>query len=134
VRLAVTAAVCALVALAAACGGDDDDDGTRPSDPAVDLTIVVWPEGPDGRAERHRIVCVRLGSQAAKPRCRELAGLEKRQLDPVPPDTACTQIYGGPAEARVRGTLPGGRVDTRFARTDGCQIERWDRNRVLLGD
>jgi hypothetical protein len=133
VRLVATAAVCALLALAAACG-DDDDDGTRPSDPVVSLTVVVWPEGPDGREERRRIVCESLGAQAAKPRCRQLAGLEKSQLDPVPPETACTQIYGGPAVAQVRGTLPGGRVDTRFNRTNGCEIERWDRNRVLLGD
>jgi hypothetical protein len=52
----------------------------------------------------------------------------------VPPETACTQIYGGPASARVTGELLGKRVDARFERTDGCQIERWERNRVLLGD
>jgi hypothetical protein len=52
----------------------------------------------------------------------------------VPANTACTQIYGGPATARVRGRLPGGPVDARFELTNGCEIERWDRNRVLLDD
>jgi prephenate dehydratase len=47
---------------------------------------------------------------------------------------ACTQIYGGPATARVRGTLHGKQVDASFELTNGCEIERWDRNRVLLDD
>ena len=47
---------------------------------------------------------------------------------------ACTQIYGGPASASVRGTLLGEQVDAQFKLTNGCEIERWDRNRVLLDD
>jgi hypothetical protein len=52
----------------------------------------------------------------------------------VPATTACTQVYGGDATARVTGRLHGKRVAARFELTDGCEIERWDRNRVLLGD
>ncbi len=52
----------------------------------------------------------------------------------MPSGTACTQIYGGPAVARVHGELRGKPVDARFERSNGCEIERWDRNRVLLGD
>jgi hypothetical protein len=52
------------------------------------------------------------------------------QLDdpfaPVPRDVACTEIYGGPQEAEVRGTFRGRRVDARFSRTNGCEIARWD--------
>ena len=50
----------------------------------------------------------------------------------MPPETACTEIYGGPAVARVRGELLGERVDARFELTNGCEIKRWDRNRALL--
>jgi len=129
VKLVVTAAACALVALAASCGGSDDD--TEDAAPAgVDLTVVVHPRGPDGPVRKRHIRCDRPGTNG----CRNLAGLTAQQLEPVPAGTACTQIYGGPATARVRGRLSGGAVDARFDRHDGCEIERWDRNRVLLGD
>ncbi|MGH2804072.1 MAG: SSI family serine proteinase inhibitor, partial [Thermoleophilaceae bacterium] len=55
------------------------------------------------------------------------------QLRPVPRLRVCTSIYGGPAVARVTGTIAGERVDARFNRRDGCEIARWDRNRALLG-
>ena len=50
-----------------------------------------------------------------------------------PPDNRiCTQIYGGPATARVRGRIGGRPIDRRFARTDGCQIADWERAGTLL--
>ncbi|WP_337063297.1 SSI family serine proteinase inhibitor [Kineococcus sp. G2] len=51
---------------------------------------------------------------------------------PVPPDTACTQVYGGPQRATVTGTWAGREVDARFTRTDGCEIARWDAVAALL--
>jgi hypothetical protein len=53
-------------------------------------------------------------------------------LRPLPPDTICTQIYGGPQTARVHGRLRGRPVDARFSRTNGCEIHRWDGVRFLL--
>jgi hypothetical protein len=138
VKLAVTAVACALVALAAACGGDDSPQGgsrDEPDSPAAleaDLVVTVRFEGADGRAQRERIRCERLG--AGSERCRGLAGLQPEQFEPVPNDVACPEIYGGPATAQVRGELRGTTVDARFNRIDGCQIERWERNRALLGD
>ena len=63
--------------------------------------------------------------------CRRLAGLN-RPFAPVPKDTACTQIYGGPQEARVTGTFGGRRVWVTFRRTDGCEIGRWNRVAFLF--
>lgn len=51
---------------------------------------------------------------------------------PVPPDQACTEIYGGPQEAVVVGVYGGKPVRTRFTRTDGCQIARWNRVKFLF--
>ncbi|MFB9466291.1 SSI family serine proteinase inhibitor [Streptomyces cinereospinus] len=51
---------------------------------------------------------------------------------PVPRDTLCTMQYGGPATARVTGTWAGRPVDATFARSDGCEIARWDRLVPLL--
>jgi len=46
--------------------------------------------------------------------------------EPVPEGAMCAQVYGGPATARVTGVWRGARVNARFARTDGCEIARWD--------
>jgi hypothetical protein len=128
------AAVACLLALAAAgCGGGDDD----PQDagaPAVDLTVTLRPAGPDGDAQTRKIECEQVGSDAPTEVCKGLAGVKPEQLEPVPANVACTEIYGGPAVARVHGTLHGKPVDARFELSNGCEIERWDRNRVLLDD
>jgi hypothetical protein len=123
-RFALLAA-CGLLLAAGGCGGDDEPAG-RPAE--ADLTVTVWPSGPDGPARRHSVVCKRLGE--GRPACRSLS---RAQLRPVAPNVACTEIYGGPATARVRGTLAGEPVDARFSRTNGCEIARWERNAALLG-
>ncbi len=48
-------------------------------------------------------------------------------------DRLCTQLYGGPQRARVRGRVEGTRVDVRFDRSDGCGIADWDELEWLLG-
>src|SRR5687768_5363948 len=128
-RPLLVAAVALAVGLAA-CGEDGESEQVRELE--ADLAVTVRPEGPEGPVRRSRIECERLGPRADNAPCRLLAGLRPQQLAPVPAGTACTQIYGGPATARVRGELLGRRVDARFELSDGCQIERWDRNRVLL--
>jgi hypothetical protein len=115
----IATAACTVVMLSA-CGGDDDaPSGGR----TAELTVTVWPQGPDGPARRHRVVCP--GDAA----CR---GLSASRLRPTPANVACTEIYGGPAVARVRGTLDGKPVDVRLDRTNGCEIARWERNALLL--
>jgi hypothetical protein len=51
---------------------------------------------------------------------------------PVPKGVACTEVFGGPQVADVRGTFRGQLVKAQFTRTDGCQIARWNRVRFLL--
>jgi hypothetical protein len=123
-RLAIAA--CAL--LVAACG--DDDGGSSQPPPAADLTVVVRPQGPDGPARERRIECERIGPGADPAVCRHVTA---KRLAPVPDLTACTAMYGGPAVARVTGTLGGEAVDARFDLRNGCEIARWKRNRELLG-
>ena len=55
-----------------------------------------------------------------------------RTLGPVAGDVACTQIYGGPETAEVTGSFRGEPVDARFNRTNGCEIDRWERLLPLL--
>ncbi|MDP1846998.1 MAG: hypothetical protein Q8K79_04320 [Solirubrobacteraceae bacterium] len=52
----------------------------------------------------------------------------------TPPDRAraCTQIYGGPETAHITGTIDGAKVDRRFSRTNGCEIDDFNRAGELL--
>jgi hypothetical protein len=124
----------ALAALLVSCGGSGDalapGAGKRL---AADLRVGVRPEGPGGPERVRRVECAVLGEDAIDPRCRVLGGLEPRDLDPVPRQTACAQVYGGPGTARVTGELRGVRVSAEFDLTDACEIARWRRNAALLG-
>ena len=46
---------------------------------------------------------------------------------PVPLHALCTEIYGGPQQARVVGTVKGRLVRAALSRTNGCEIARWQR-------
>jgi hypothetical protein len=77
---------------------------------------------PDGGPAEHPHPTAALGALAAS----------TNPFAPVPPGTMATMIYGGPQTATVTGTWRGNRVDTTFCRTDGAQIQRWDRVAALL--
>ncbi|MFG2573647.1 SSI family serine proteinase inhibitor [Streptomyces sp. NPDC048481] len=53
---------------------------------------------------------------------------------PVPEGEVCTMRYGGPATAHVTGRWAGRPVDAVYDRSNGCEIERWDRLVPLLPD
>ena len=127
-------AAAALSALAAAgCGGDKEATG-RTGPAAARLEVTVREKGPGTPARRSTIECARLGpGSAGSPECERLGGLTASDLAPVPRTTACAEIFGGPAVATVRGTIAGRRIDARFSLSDSCEIERWRRNRTLLG-
>ena len=125
VRLAVP--LCAL-AFAAGCGEEEE-----PAAPAAlaDLTVRVDPDGPQGpgKVREARVECASEGEGKA---CAAAGGLKTEAFEPVPEMTACTQIFGGPETAEVKGTLRGQPVDARFARNNGCEIDRWKQVQPLL--
>jgi hypothetical protein len=51
---------------------------------------------------------------------------------PVPPDSACTFVHGGPSTARITGTWAGRPVNARFDRHNGCEVARWNKLLPLL--
>ncbi|MGO4614917.1 SSI family serine proteinase inhibitor [Nocardia sp. 2YAB30] len=72
--------------------------------------------------------CARLDELAAEMHAQMHSGEPaKNPFTPVPPAATCTQLDGGPATAHVVGTWLGQPLDTTFTRTDGCQIDRWER-------
>jgi hypothetical protein len=119
-RLAVVLA-CVLLA---GCASDEAEERPPSGGPATELTVTVWPEGPGGPKRERRVEC---------PGAAVCGELSVGSLAPVPGNVACTAIYGGPAVARVTGTVRGEPVDARFSLEDGCEIDRWQRNRELLG-
>jgi hypothetical protein len=119
----VTLAVALVLAGAAAAGG-----------PRTSLTITVWPDGRKQESKAWTLRCAPVAGTLprATRACSSLAAL-RRPFAPVPPELACTEIYGGPAEALVIGSHRGRRVWAHFSRTDGCQIDRWQRHAFLFG-
>ena len=120
-----------LVLLAAACG-ESDEAGQREG-PATSVEVTLWPEGRSGANQRAVLECGPVGGSHphAQEACAALES-EADALEPVPGDVACTQIYGGPEEARIAGAVRGNAVDSMFSRTNGCEIDRWDRLAPVL--
>lgn len=52
---------------------------------------------------------------------------------PRPTDVACTQQYGGPAEATITGSVDGKPVEATFSLRDGCAIAQWKAAKDVLG-
>jgi hypothetical protein len=103
--------------------------------PSANLRITVWPKGKSGPARTWTLRCAPAGGTLPAPgtACRRLQALAAEDpFAPTPPGTACTQIYGGPQEALVLGRVGERRIWTRFKRTDGCAIDRWDRVAFLF--
>jgi hypothetical protein len=73
--------------------------------------------------------CNPVGGALKKPAraCTRLLAGGVRLFAPVPKNAVCTQIYGGPQQARVVGTVKGQPVRATFSRTNGCGIARWQR-------
>jgi hypothetical protein len=95
----------------------------------VDLQVTVWPKGKEaGHAVTWSLGCGPAVGTLPRPAraCRLLRALQD-PFAPVPLNQACTQIYGGPQVALVRGTFLGRRIWASFKRNDGCQIARWNR-------
>jgi hypothetical protein len=120
------------------CGSDESEeagggDSTAPTAPTTELTITFWPKGRDGESVQATLTCDPPGGTHPNPEtaCSALAG-DPQALEPVPADTACTMIFGGPEQATVVGTLKGEEIDAAFERSNGCELDRWDRMAALL--
>jgi Subtilisin inhibitor-like len=126
-----------LAALALAGCGEGTPEGAggapEPPAPATELTITFRPQGEDGDAREATLTCDPPGGThpGAEAACDALAS-QATALRPTPGDVVCTQIFGGPETAEVRGTVEGRAVRASFSREDGCEIARWDALEPLL--
>lgn len=114
------ALILAAVALLAGCG-EDDEPAATPAASVADLTIEVEPGG-----KRATVLC------DVDTDCPEVAALDPKVFEPTAGNVACTQQYGGPEQATVKGTFKGEPVDAQFSRENGCEIARWEDATPLL--
>jgi hypothetical protein len=130
--LAAALALAPAALVLAACGADEDGAPREPS-PATSLSVSFWPQG-EGEPTEWTLACGPAGGTHpdAAEACALLDGLAADAFAPVPPDSICTQVYGGPQRARVRGEWRGEAVDAELSRENGCEIARWDRLVPLL--
>jgi hypothetical protein len=118
--------------MAPGCGDSDDaDSGDAFTDGDSSLTVSLDPDGPDGpEEEMTEEVSCEDGSD--DPVCLAVAGMDVEALEPVSPDTACTELFGGPDTASLEGRIEGNDVDVDLTRANGCEIERFDAAVPLL--
>ena len=64
--------------------------------------------------------------------CARLQRLGPQAFRPTPPNTAGTELYGGPSTARITGTFLGFPLWVKLGRGNGCEIARWQRVAFLL--
>jgi len=120
----------------AGCGASDGDaagdEGAEPA-PRTELTITFWPEGRQGPAQEATLTCDPDGGTHpfAAPACDALRA-RPGALESLPPDSICTQIFGGPEEAEVAGIFEREEIQATFSRQNGCEIDRWETVRPLL--
>ena len=105
-------------------GGDEGSESTS-------LEISVTPGG-EAPTKVWTLRCPEGGTLPdAAEACSKLESLDD-PFAPVPKDVACTQVYGGPQEADVRGVFRGRPVEAHFDRGNGCEIARWDKVEFLF--
>ena len=120
--------ILAMLALVAGCGGDDEQSASPAS--LADLTVTVDPDGKGSKEAK--TADVRCASADDSDVCKSVDGMKPEVFEPVSGDTACTQQYGGPETATVKGTLHGETIDAKFSRVNGCEISRWEQAAPLL--
>ena len=117
-------------------GVPGSDTGTPPPGPGgapavqADLVVVV-DDGSGAKPQRFVVKCPAHGKVGAS-QCAALAA-DPHVFEALPGDQPCTQVYGGPDTATVKGTLNGEDVDAKLSRTDGCHIDQWDRAKAVWG-
>ncbi len=97
---------------------------------AAQLSVVL----DDGTGVRSTwtLTCQPTGGDHPDPAkaCGVLGANGDNAFRPTPAGQACSQVYGGPQKALVRGTWRGKAVSAQFDLENGCEVSRWN---MLLG-
>ena len=122
----------ALLAFLAAIGlvvflltGGAGEEGQRQGAATSQLRITLDADGDGPRPSQERVV--RCPSQRWRDVCRQLGKLPAKAFRQQRPSGPCTELYGGPDRVTVRGRWHGREVAVDLARTNGCEIKRFER-------
>lgn len=134
-----------LVGVLAACADPGSTGGTGGAEkpkptpsattPPTELTISVTPDK-SAPAQVWTLSCQPAAGTHPKAAdaCAFVTKASADLLAPVPAGQSCTQIFGGPAVATVKGTWRGTPVNARLARNNGCELARWNKLKALIGE
>ena len=129
-----------LAAVLAACGGPAQPAGPAgpisavpTSSPSAESRLTVVHRDGD-KASTWELTCGPAGGTHPDPQaaCEVLDKNDGAAFNPVAPSKMCTQVYGGPDTATIKGTWRGRDVNSRFNQTNGCEIGRWEALTGLL--
>lgn len=119
-----------------AAGSTRPSGSPSPTGLPADLTITVDASG-SGDTQTWTLTCNPPGGDHPDPAW-ACAAIEQAggvaAFDPVPRSAVCTELYGGPQTAHVEGTVDGTPINADFNRTNGCEMNRWEALRAVLGD
>ena len=121
--LKALAAATILIALASCNNGENDQPGT-----STDLTITVTAD--EGATPVvMKLECDPPGGDHPQPAeaCEQINEAGSGIFQPVAKDQACTMIFGGPQTATVEGSYRGAPINATFSRSNGCEIDRWEK-------
>lgn len=104
------------------------------SAPPVPTDVTITVDDGAGTVAEFTLTCAPEGGDHPTPAeaCSALAA-GTAAFAPPDPNQACTEIYGGPQTATVRGTLNGAQIQGQFSRANGCEIARWDALTAVFG-
>ena len=131
-RIAVLAG---MLAAAVGCGAG----ASAPASPqapmaATELTITSWPQGRQKPAAgTWTLRCSPAGGTLprAAAACAKL-GAMTNPFAPIPKDAMCTEQYGGPHVAVIKGTYRGRAIWVQLQRRNGCEIARFKKLSFLV--
>ena len=112
---------------------------TAPASPSTDLKISISFDGKSVDNEYH-LQCreARATESSTLPNANDACELlvknpELLTSKPAEQQT-CTEIYGGPVTAKVKGKIGDQPIQANFDRHNGCAISIWDSLAPLLGE
>src|SRR5713101_980049 len=124
------------VGLAAGCSGSEPVTGTQLTmeTETGTPTAVLGPSRATLRCDGKALGTGFL-RDAAAPACALVhRGVVQRVVAGQRSQRLCSQVYGGPQNAHITGSIDGQRVSLTVTRTDGCGIGDWQTLEPLLGD
>ena len=116
-------------------GAPSGSTSVQPSGTPADTLTVQVKASKQAPAKTWKLTCEPTGGD--HPKAADACAALTKAKDPFKPiskQQMCTQIYGGPEVATVKGTWQGKEINTNFTRDNGCDLNRWTQVAPLFGN